>query len=143
MKVKSFLDLGPRSQAAQCSYFSYFFLFFPSFLYSPVFLTNLLYFPIFLKNAENQPWKSCFHRNLQHLTMSFWGPSGPQTPAGMRSLIFVSQHIMLFLHRVPYRIFSLYIKGTKKLRLCLNVLISLFQVKCTFFMVFTDIRSPL
>ena len=39
--------------------------------------------------------------------------------------------------------FSLYIKGTKKLDLCLIVLISLFQVKCTFFMVFADIRSNL
>ena len=37
--------------------------------------------------------------------------------------------------------FSLYIKGTKKLGLCCIVLISLFQVKCTFFMVFADIRS--
>ena len=28
---------GARKQAAQCSYFSYFFLFFPSFLYFPIF----------------------------------------------------------------------------------------------------------
>ena len=83
---------GSLIQAAQCSYF---FLFFPSFLYIPIFWANLLYFPIFLKNAENQPRKSCFLGNLQHLNMSFWGPSGPQTPAGMRTLIFVSRYSML------------------------------------------------
>ena len=46
-------------------------------------------------------------------------------------------------HRGVLKCFSLYIKGTKKLDLCLIVLISLFQVKCTFFMVFADIRSNL
>ena len=41
-------------QAAQRSYFSYFFLFFPRFLFFPIFGANLLYFPIFLKKADIQ-----------------------------------------------------------------------------------------
>ena len=39
--------------------------------------------------------------------------------------------------------FSLYIEGRKKSGHSLIVLISPFQVRCTFFMVFVDIRSPL
>ena len=50
---------------------------------------------------------------------------------------------MLSSQRGPVMSSSLYIEGTKKLGLCLIVLISLFQVKCTFFMVFTNIRGPL
>ena len=113
-----------------------FFLFFPIFSKLPIYSYILSRSPIFLKNAENQPYKSCFLGNLQHLTMSFWGPTGPQTPAGMRTLIFVSRHSMLFAQRGHLRFFSLYIKGTKKLGICRIVLISLFQAKCTFFMVF-------
>ena len=73
--------------------FSYFFQASYIFLYFEQISYIFLYF---WKNAHNQPWKSCFHRNLQHLTMSFWGPSGPQTLAGIRSLIFVLQHSMIF-----------------------------------------------
>ena len=37
----------------------------------------------------------------------------------------------------------MYNKGTKKLGLCRIVKISLFQVKCTFFMVFADISMDI
>ena len=114
-------------------------LFFPSFLF-------FLYFEqtsyMFEKTTLIiSPRKSCFHRNLQHLPMSFCGPSGPQTPAKLQSHIFITTQCAL-LSEGSCNIFSLYIEGRKKSGLCLIVLISPFQVRCTFLMVFADINSP-
>ena len=70
------------------------------------------------------PKKSRFHRNLQHLLMSFWGLGGPHTPAELRSHIF-NHNTACSPHRGgPEIFFSLYNKGKKKFGLCLIVLIS-------------------
>ena len=67
---------------------------FPIFSKLPIFF---LYFEqtsyvflYFLEKLIINRRKSCFHRNLQHLPMSFWGPGGPQTPAKLQSHIFIT-----------------------------------------------------
>ena len=84
------------------------------------------------------PWKSCFHKNLQYLTMNFWGPPPDPHWNEIIHICIATQHALPT--EGSLKVFSLYIKGTKKLALCLIVLISLFQVKCTFFMVYTTLK---
>ena len=84
---------------------SYLFLYFEQISY--IFL-------YFWKKLIINPRKSCFHRNLLHLPMSFWGPGGPQTPAELKSLIFSQRHSVLSSQRDLKKCFSLYIEATKK-----------------------------
>ena len=60
-------------------FFSYFFQASYIFLYFEQISFIFLYFEEMLKI---NPWKKCFYRNLQYLTMSFWGPSGTKKKIG-------------------------------------------------------------
>ena len=94
---------------------------FPIFSKFPIYSYILIKSPIFSRKADNHPRKSCFHRNLQLLPMS-WGPGGPQTPAELQSLIFLSQHSVLSSQRGPEMFLVCILKCTKKFGHCLIVL---------------------
>ena len=78
--------LSRSIMAAQRSYFSYFFQDSYFFLY----LEQTYIFLYFWKKLIFNCRISCFHRNLQQLSSSFWGPPGPQTPADMWLLMLMS-----------------------------------------------------
>ena len=75
---------------------------------------------------------SCFHRNLQQLSSSFWGPPGPQTPADMWLLMFMSNTQC---RRRTEFLFWIY-WSHKEVWPCIIVLISLSSSFVYFFMFF-------